>query len=165
MEINIAIADYRDRQQAEDIVFLLDRYARDAAGGGKALSNYVRENLIVELAKLPFAFSILAYVEGKPAGLINCFTVFSTFKCQPVINIHDLAVLKEFRKQGISQLMLEKVEDIARNKNACKITLEVLENNLPARNAYEKFGFVGYELDPKYGNAIFLEKALSMDNG
>lgn len=160
MKIQIAIADYNNRQQAEDIVFLLDRYASDPSGGGKSLDNYVKKNLIAELAKLPFAFSILAYVEDKPAGLINCFTVFSTFKCKPVINIHDLAVLKEYRKQGISQLMLEKVEEIAREKDACKITLEVLENNTPARNAYAKFGFVGYELDPKYGNAIFLEKSL-----
>lgn len=160
MNVTIAIADYSNQQQAEDIVFLLDRYASDAAGGGKSLSNYVKENLIRELSKLPFAFSVLAYVGDKPAGLINCFTVFSTFKCKPVINIHDLAVLDEFRKQGISQLMLSKVEEIAREKDACRITLEVLENNTAARKAYAKFGFVGYELDPSYGNAIFLAKAL-----
>lgn len=160
MKVEIAIANYHSKQHAEDIVFLLNCYACDPAGGGKALEPYVKENLIAELAKLPSAFSILAYLEDKPIGLINCFTVFSTFKCKPIINIHDLTVLSDYRKQGISQLMLEKVEYIAKEKDACKITLEVLSANTPARNAYAKFGFVGYELDPRYGNAIFLEKVL-----
>jgi len=161
MNVDIVVADYANKQQAKDLVFLLNQYAQDPAGGGKELSQYVQNNLVQELAKLPFAFSIISYIENSPAGLINCFTLFSTFKCKPLINIHDLAVLKQFRNQGISQLMLNKVEEIARNQSACKITLEVLEKNYPARNAYRKFGFVGYELNPEYGNAIFLEKTLT----
>ena len=160
MDINIVIVDYANNSHANDLVFLLDLYASDPAGGGRGLSQYVRDNLVGELAKLPFAFSIICYVEGLPAGLINCFSLFSTFKCKPLVNIHDLFVLSQFRNQGISQLMLQEVEKIAKNQGACKITLEVLEKNQPARNAYSKFGFVGYELDPKYGNAIFLEKTL-----
>ena len=56
--------------------------------------------------------------------------------------------------------MLGEVEKIARDKGACKITLEVLEKNYGAKKSYEKFGFAGYKLDPQYGNAIFLEKTL-----
>ena len=160
MNIDIVVADYFNNSHANDLVFLLDKYASDPAGGSKGLSQYVRDNLVGELAKLPFAFSIICYVEGLPAGLINCFSLFSTFKCKPLVNIHDLFVLAQFRNQGISQLMLQEVERIARDRQACKITLEVLKKNQPARNAYSKFGFVGYELDPKYGNAIFLEKTL-----
>ena len=68
--------------------------------------------------------------------------------------------MKQYRRQGISQLLLNEVEKAAKEKGACKITLEVLEKNIAATNAYTKFGFVGYELDPRYGNAIFLEKTL-----
>lgn len=160
MNFHIAIADYQNPKHAEDMVFLLNEYALDSAGGSKGLSDRVRKNLAAELGKLPFAFSILGYLENQPVALVNCFTLFSTFKCQPVINIHDLVVLERCRKQGISQLLLTKIEEIAIAKGACKIILEVLENNHPARNAYSKFGFVGYELDPRYGNAIFLEKVL-----
>ncbi len=161
MDIDIAIVDYANHRHGEDLVFLLNQYARDPAGGGKELSQYARDNLVGELAKLPFAFSIISYVESAPAGLINCFSLFSTFKCQPLVNIHDLFVLAEYRNKGISQLMLQKVEQIARERGACKLTLEVLERNYAARNAYSKYGFVGYELDPEYGNAIFLEKSLA----
>ena len=160
MNFNVIVADYSNKQHARDIVLLLNHYASDPAGGGKELNNYTKENLVRELAKLPFAFSVLCYIEGVPAGLVNCFTLFSTFKCQPLINIHDLVVHNRYRRQGISQLLLSEVEKIARKKDACKITLEVLENNDAAKNSYEKFGFAGYELDPKYGKAIFLEKTL-----
>jgi hypothetical protein len=40
------------------------------------------------------------------------------------------------------------------------VTLEVLEGNQIAKNAYIKFGFAGYELDPKMGKALFWEKPL-----
>ena len=160
MNPNLIVADYTNKKHAEDILFLLNQYALDSAGGGTELNGYAKENLIIELAKLPFAFSILCYVDNAPAGLVNCFTMFSTFKCKPLINIHDLAVMKQYRRQGISQLLLNEVERVAKEKGACKITLEVLEKNIAAANSYAKFGFVGYELDPSYGNAVFLEKVL-----
>lgn len=160
MNFNVITADYSNKQHARDIVLLLNHYAADSAGGGVELNDYTKENLVRELAKLPFAFSLLCYVEGVPAGLTNCFTLFSTFKCKPVVNIHDLVVDNRYRRQGISQLLLGEVEKIAKERGACKITLEVLEKNDAAKNSYAKFGFVGYELDPQYGKAIFLEKTL-----
>lgn len=159
--MNIIFADYLNRKHAQDIVFLLNRYAVDSTGGGIELSKYARENLVEELAKLSFAFSLICYVKNEPVGLINCFTLFSTFKCKPVINIHDLVVIARYRRQGISQLLLSEVEKIAKKKGACKMTLEVLQKNYAAKNSYAKFGFVGYELNPQYGQAIFLEKILS----
>jgi ribosomal protein S18 acetylase RimI-like enzyme len=58
----------------------------------------------------------------------------------------------------LSQLMLSKVEEIAKAKGCCKITLEVLEGNEIAKNAYRKFGFSSYELDPAMGRALFWQK-------
>jgi ribosomal protein S18 acetylase RimI-like enzyme len=70
-------------------------------------------------------------------------------------------VLENYRGKGLSHLILEKVEEIARAKDCCKITLEVLSNNAIAKSAYLKFGFAGYELDPKAGSALFWQKTLS----
>ena len=55
----------------------------------------------------------------------------------------------------------EKVEEIAISKGCCKLTLEVLSGNAVAKASYEKFGFSGYELDPKVGNALFWQKSLN----
>lgn len=160
MNIKIIKADYLNKTHAQDIPFLLDYYARDPMGGGSSLSTEVKENLVKELSKRPYAFSIISYVNNNVAGLINCFEQFSTFSCKPVINIHDIIVLKEYRGNHLCHKMLEKVEEIAISKGACKLTLEILENNLPAKSSYSKFGFSDYELDPKMGKALFWQKII-----
>lgn len=158
--VDIIEADYLDLRHARDIGYLLDRYAADPMGGGKGLAADVRARLAGELAKVPGAFSVLAYDGGLAVGLVNCFMGFSTFKCQPLVNIHDVAVLAEYRGQGISGQMLDRVEAIARSRGCCKLTLEVLEGNRPAQQAYRKAGFSGYELDPEAGKALFWQKLL-----
>ena len=129
-------------------------------GGASPLSDKISLNVAAELSKLPHAFSVICYVDGRPAGLVNCFEAFSTFKCKPLINIHDVIVIEAFRGIGISQRMLSMVEDIAKSKGCCKITLEVLEGNEIAKSSYAKFGFTGYELDPEMGKALFWQKNL-----
>jgi len=79
-----------------------------------------------------------------------------------LINIHDVIVLNEYRGNGVSQNMLNKVEEIANSKGCCKITLEVLNNNEIAKSTYSKFGFSAYELNPKAGFALFWQKKLKM---
>ncbi|MBT8142068.1 MAG: GNAT family N-acetyltransferase [Gammaproteobacteria bacterium] len=160
MTIDILVADYSNPQHAKDVGFLLNEYAKDPMGAGKPLDTGIQEKVASELAKQAGAFSVLAYVDGKPAALTNCLQSFSTFKCKPLINIHDLAVVKEFRGMGLSTRMLEKVEEVARERDCCKLTLEVLGKNIPAKKSYQKFGFKAYELDPIAGVAEFLEKEL-----
>lgn len=113
-----------------------------------------------ELAKRAHAFSVLAFVNGEPAGLINCFEGFSTFACRPLVNVHDVAVMPAFRGLGLSQKMLRKVEDIARQRGCCKITLEVLEGNAVAQASYAKFGFAPGMFDPAHGLMQFWIKPL-----
>ena len=160
MNIKILDVDYNNEKQALELIDLLKAYALDPMGGGNPLEESVTENLITELSRLPHAFSIICYVNERPAGLINCFEAFSTFLCKPLLNIHDVIVLKEFRGNGLSQKMLERVEEIALSKGCCKLTLEVLTGNEAAKSSYNKFGFVGYELDPKIGRAQFWQKLL-----
>lgn len=161
MAIELIQADYQNEQHATDLVMLLNAYALDPMGGGEELAEYVKTNLVTTLAKRSDVFSILCYVDNKPAGIINCVEGFSTFKCKPLINIHDCGVLPEFRGLGISGLLFSKVEELAKAKGCCKLTLEVLEGNVVAQNAYKKLGFAGYELDEKMGKAMFWEKKIS----
>jgi ribosomal protein S18 acetylase RimI-like enzyme len=158
--IDILRADYHNASHAKAVSYLLNCYAEDPMGGGKPLSLEVKTNLAAKLAEQGNAFSVLCYVDGQATGLINCFFGFSTFKCKPLVYIHDVVVIGNHRGLGLSQKMLDEVERIAREKECCKLTLEVLEGNEIAKNAYLKFGFSGYELDPKMGKALFWEKVL-----
>jgi len=92
-------ADYSNEIHAKDIVKLMNIYALDKMGGGKELSLKVQENLVAELSKRSFAYSVLAYIENEAVGLINCFEAFSTFSCKTLVNIHDASRGREDSKR------------------------------------------------------------------
>lgn len=160
MNITTKIANYSNVLDKSSIEFLLDSYARDDMGGGQPLDKKVKSNVVNELAKIPHAFSVLAYSDGEAVGLANCFESFSTFMCKPIINIHDLVVTASYRRSGISQLMLDKIVEIALTKGCCKVTLEVLGNNETAKSAYSKFGFEGYRISQDTGIAQYWQKII-----
>jgi len=124
------------------------------------LSDDVKQNFVPSLAKRADALSVLAYEGEQAIGLINCFEGFSTFYCKPLLNIHDVVVMDAYRGRGISRLMLQADEALAKQQGHCKLTLEVLSNNRSAIRAYEKFGFKQYQLDPAAGQALFWEKLI-----
>lgn len=158
--IRVRQADYADAQDALAIVLLLDAYASDPAGGGEGLSDFAKTHLVSALAARPQAYSVLAFDGDVPVGLVNCIEGFSTFKCQPLVNVHDVAVLASHRGQRIAERMLAEAERIARERGACKLTLEVLTGNTPAVKLYQRIGFEGYQLDPAMGTASFMQKWL-----
>lgn len=159
-DVVVVQADYTNPVHAQAVRDVLNHYAQDPMGGGEALSLDVLERLPAELAKRPHAFSVLAFVDDQAAGLVNCFEGFSTFVGKPLINVHDVSVVDTFRGLGLSQKMLQKVEDIARERGCCKLTLEVLEGNPVAQGSYRKFGFSGGQLDPAHGVMQFWNKSL-----
>ena len=158
--IEILLADYRNPHHTQALVELLDDYARDPAGGGEPLAEAVKAGLPAALAARPQAFSVLAFDGAQPVGLINCIEGFSTFACQPLVNVHDVVVRASHRGQRVAQRMLQGVEEEARARGACKLTMEVLSGNTSALRAYEREGFAGYQLDPAFGQALFLQKKL-----
>jgi ribosomal protein S18 acetylase RimI-like enzyme len=159
-DIQIHQADYANASDAAAIIRLMQAYAQDPMGGGEPLSCYAVENLVPSLAVIPDALTLLAFTGEEAVGLITCFEGFSTFKCKPLLNIHDVIVLPPHRGKGIVGLMLHEVEQIARERGCCKLTLEVLEGNEAARHAYAKAGFADYMLHPGSGRAIFQHKLI-----
>jgi len=159
--IEIIRARYNDPAHAAALLDLLDAYARDPAGGGEPLSDFVRNKLITELAARPFVFSVLAFDGDTPVGLVNAIEGFSTFACRPLVNVHDVMVAPSHRGRGIAAQLFAGVEAIARERGACKLTLEVLDGNAPARALYRRLGFAAYQLDPAMRHAQFLQKWLT----
>ena len=159
--IEIVRVRYDDPAHAATLVDLLDAYARDPAGGGEPLGDFIRDNLIAELAARRFVFSVLAFDGDTPVGLVNAIEGFSTFACRPLVNVHDVVVASSHRGRGIAAKLFAEVEAIAREHGACKLTLEVLDGNAPARALYRRLGFAAYQLDPGMGHARFLQKWLA----
>src|SRR3989344_5603647 len=129
--ITVRSVDYGNAREARALVELLDGYARDVAGGGVPLSAEAQRGLPRAPRQRPQAF---------------CLEGFSTFACRPLVNVHDVVVAPGWRGHRIAQRMLHRVEALAHERGACKLTLEVLSGNHSAMRAYEREGFAAYTL-------------------
>ena len=158
IEILQADLDRRDHQLA--VLALLDAYAMDPMGNGKALSNEVRRKLIPGLQQHPTTIIFLAFQNKHAVGIVTCFVGFSTFAARPLINIHDFYVTPEVRGQKIGHMILAAVEQKARVAGCCKVTLEVQQNNHRAQRVYEAAGFSRSVYVEAAGGALFLSKVL-----
>lgn len=158
--IDVTVADYNDPSDAIAVVALLDEYARDPMGGSEPLCEEARDRLIPGLKSMPGAFSVIARADGVAVGLANCFMGYSTFAGRPLVNIHDMVVTAAHRGKRVGRAMFAVIEAVARDRDANKVTLEVLEGNTGARALYASLGYGDYALDPEFGRAMFWQKRL-----
>lgn len=129
-------------------------------GNGSALPDDVLDRLVPGLRAMPTSLIFLAYFEGKPVGIATCFRGFSTFLALPLINIHDLAVLPEYRGHGIGKSLLLAVDEKARELGCGRVTLEVQSNNTRAKSLYEAIGFAQAVYGDNTGGSLFFTKRL-----
>ena len=160
MGLEVRKVAFENVEQGQQLVALLNAYAEDPMGGAEPLSAEVKANLVKGLSQVPGAVALLAYLDGQAVGVTTACAGFSTFAAKPLLNIHDIAVLPAFRGQGVAQALMAGLEQEARERGCCKMTLEVLSNNHRAQQAYRRFGFAGYALDPEAGEALFWQKKL-----
>lgn len=140
MKLEIHEADLDNPVHCAGIVDV-HSYASDPVGGGEALSPEVRRRLVPALRSHPGALVLLAFVDARPVGISVCFLGLSTFQARPLLNIHDLAIVPEWRGNGIGRALLGAAEVRALRQGCCKLTLEVQDDNRWARGLYESFGF------------------------
>lgn len=160
MDIEIREADFSDPEHRAGIVDVIDSYAREPVGGGHPLSPEVRANLIPGLQSHPTTLVLLALAGGRPVGVAVCFFGFSTFYARRLLNIHDLAVVPEWRGRGVGGALLAAAEERARRDGCCKLTLEVRDDNQGARRLYERCGFTDFVLEAPTPTR-FLSKVLT----
>jgi ribosomal protein S18 acetylase RimI-like enzyme len=158
--IEIVEADLDRAEHQRAVVELLDAYAADPIIDGKPLAAEVRRELIAGLRCHPTTLIFLAFDAARAVGVAVCFRGFSTFYARPLINIHDLAVVAEYRGQGIGRRLLEAVAARAGETGCCKLTLEVRENNHRARRMYEAAGFTPGTNETGGSGFLFLAKPL-----
>lgn len=156
----ITRADLENKNHANAYLTLMSHYAHDPMGGGKDLSDYVKQNLVSTLLKRNDIVTLLIFKQDIPVALLTAIEGFSTFSCKALFNIHDVVVLKDFRGIGLTSMLFSEIEKIAKQRDYCKVTLEVLSGNTIAKNAYAKYGYADYQLDPSHGSALFWSKSL-----
>ncbi|MEQ9460753.1 MAG: GNAT family N-acetyltransferase [Phycisphaeraceae bacterium] len=133
-------ADLSEAQDANNLLHLIDAYARDPIGNDGPLAPETYQRLIPALRSHPATQAHLALLDEKPVGYAITLLSFSTFKAANVLNLHDIAVLPEHRGQGIGNALLDYLDQHARQLGCCKMTLEVRVDN-PAQKLYQRVGF------------------------
>ncbi len=141
MTLSIVLADLANPKQQAAIIELLDMYCRDEFGDSQPLSDHAQENLIPGLVKHGGARVFLACEGDQSLGVAICMLGFSSFRGQPLINVHDIAVCPEARGKGVGRKLLVAVEEEARKLGCGKVTLEVRSDNARAMSLYKSVGF------------------------
>ena len=145
--MDFKFCDFKNPAHREAYTCLLNQYMSDPMGDYPLHDAAKQQKLIEGLSGHPTAFVIFIQCEGEFAGFSTCFVNFSTFKIKPYLYIHDVFVKPAFRGRNLGKKLLEKLVSIARERDYCKVTLEVREDNTPARSLYQSLGFD--ECNPK----------------
>jgi ribosomal-protein-alanine N-acetyltransferase len=99
-------------------------------------SPWTREMYLSELQNRGVSFCFLARAaSGRIVGFCSFWRVLDE------LHINNLAVLPEFRREGIASALLTRVLHEGANLGARRATLEVRRSNDPAKLLYERFGF------------------------
>jgi len=141
------MCDFTNPVQLEAMGFLLNHYMEDPMGDYPPLKPDELVLLAERLAERAHAFVLFMLLDGKYVGMSTCFELLSTFKIKPYLYIHDFIVHSDFRGQRLGRKLMEKLVEISLERDYCKITLEVREDNEAALILYQKMGFI--ECDPK----------------
>lgn len=87
----------------------------------------------------------VATVNNKVVGfVVGLVTV------EKIGRIFSLAVLKDYRGNGIGRALLKKIIDVLERKGVMKIRLEVREDNEVAKNLYKSMNFKEVDIIPYY---------------
>jgi ribosomal protein S18 acetylase RimI-like enzyme len=158
--VRVAPADLADPSHADAVRRLVDAYARDPMGGGEPLPERVLAELVPRLRAHPTTRIWLAWDGDAAVGAAVGFLGFTTFEARPLLNVHDLVVDASHRRRGVGRALLEAVAAGARELGCCRVTLEVREDNAPARALYDDFGLRGERLGGEERAMFFLSKPI-----
>ena len=88
----------------------------------------------------PYAETIIAEVDGEPAGFALYFHNFSTFLGKPGIYLEDLFVMPEHRGSGLGKALLARLAAIALERGCGRMEWSVLDWNETAIGFYQRLG-------------------------
>ena len=105
----------------------------------------------------PLSLWLVALDGDRVAGYVGSQTVLGGS------DMMNLAVLPEYRKQGIGERLVNELAEHLKENGASCLVLEVRQSNEPAISLYTKLGFQQVGLRPNYyrnprENALILRK-------
>lgn len=117
----------------DDLTVVFDQYRQfqGKAADAKACGAFLRE-------RFDHGESIvfLALLDGQPVGMAQLYPSFSSTALARVFILNDLFVSEAGRRAGVATALLQAVENYAWTFDACRVSLNVAQSNLPAQDLY-----------------------------
>lgn len=93
------------------------------------------EKAILDTLEQPETICLIAEKAGRMAGYLL------TYNAAGEVEIARIAVVKEFRRQGVARALLRELEAVCSEENVKRLLLDVRAGNTAARKLYSGFGF------------------------
>ncbi|MGN1310777.1 MAG: ribosomal protein S18-alanine N-acetyltransferase [Clostridia bacterium] len=108
--------------------------------------DFWNENILKSELQNPFSTYIMAKLGNKIVGFAGMIDTIDQME------ITNIVVKKDYRKNGIGNILLNRLISLAKENKKTEIILEVNENNISAIKLYEKNGFRKCGLRKRYYN-------------
>lgn len=79
---------------------------------------------------------------GEAIGFVLNYFSFSSLALGKIVVLNDLYVVPDARGQGIGELLVRQVFELAKENGAVRVDLGTPKDNLVAQKLYERLGFV-----------------------
>ena len=136
MSFTIRFATKKDTSTILQFIISLAKYER-LEHEVIATEDLLKETLF---GSTPQAETLLAFENDTAVGFALFFSNYSTFLGRAGIHLEDLFVLEAFRGRGYGKALLDKMQDIAKERQAGRLEWNVLDWNTPAIEFYEAMG-------------------------
>lgn len=152
--MNIRTGTKEDLPQVLDLVHELAEYERASQEVDNHLERMEQDGFGPDKV---FDF-IVAEENGKILGLALYYWSYSTWKGKSIY-LEDLVVTLEYRRRGIGRLLFKELIRISKEKEARRLSWQVLDWNEPAIAFYKS---IGAQLDPEWINCKFTYEQLRL---
>ncbi len=130
--ITVRTAEKKDLAAIHALVVELAVYENEPDAVTATLQDYETD------FEADFFRAFVAESDGKVVGMALYYTAYSTWKGR-MLYLEDFVVTQSHRRQGIGELIFERVIEEARNIGANRMKWQVLDWNKPAIKFYEKY--------------------------
>lgn len=116
----------------------LDNFLNELVGGEKNRAEYIPYNKLDDIHDV-----IVAYVDDIPVGGAS----FKKYN-EECAEVKRVFIKEEYRGRGISEALMERLENVAKEQGYSYLILESGEPLVAAMSLYRK---IGYKVIPNYG--------------
>jgi len=125
-------SDYEEIMPLMNIFVGEDRYSRHDGDSYK------------KVLQSPTNFAFVVEDKGKIIGFVTSSIRTIIRYPKPIMELDELFVVEEYRKQGIGKQLIEKIESLAKEKDCHRMYIASADRFTTAHKFYEGLGYTKY---------------------